>query len=104
MSSRVHEILAGLRYLFVLGDNVGEQVRVDLSVVAALLKRNAVNLVGLDVGGLVCGVDLDDRKTSGQRVDGLLDRTMDFRPEAHSTCHPSFWRGRRGPPESNPEQ
>ena len=104
MSSRVRGSLAGLRYLFVLGDDVGEQVRIDLSVVATLLERNAVYLAGLNVGGFVCGVDLDNRKTSGQRVDELLDRTMDFRPEARSTCHPSFWRGPRGPLESSQGQ
>ena len=104
MSFRVHGSLADLRYPFVLSDNVGEQVRVDLSIVAALLERDAVYLAGLNVGGLVCGVDLDNRKSSRQQVDGLLDRTMDYRLEARSTCHPSFWRGRRGPPGSSPGQ
>ena len=104
MSLGVHGSLAGLRYLFVLGDDVGEQVRIDLSVVAALLERDAVYLAGLNVGGLVCGVDLDYHKTSRQQGNGLLELTISPRPEARSICHPSFWRGHRGPPESSQGQ
>ena len=50
----------GATYLLVLSHDVGEEVRVDFRVVAALLKRHAVHLAGLDVGGLICGINLSN--------------------------------------------
>ena len=45
-------------HFLVLSHDVGEEVGVDFRVVAALLKRHAVHLAGLDVGGLICGINL----------------------------------------------
>lgn len=45
-------------YLLVLRDNVGEQIGINLGVVAPLLKRHPVHLPSLDLGGLVRRINL----------------------------------------------
>ena len=45
-------------YLLVLRDNVVEQIGINFSVVAPLLKRHPVHLPSLDLGGLVRRINL----------------------------------------------
>ena len=54
--------------LFVLRDDVVEQARVNLRIVAALLHGHSVHLAGLDFAGFVCGINLGNRNKRRKRV------------------------------------
>lgn len=54
-----------LRKVLVLRHNVVEQLSVNLGVVALLLEVNTVDLLGLNLGGNVVGVDLEDTIFAG---------------------------------------
>ena len=47
-----------ITYVLVRGNDVLEQRFVDLAVVSSLLKRNAVDLTGLNIGRDVVGIHL----------------------------------------------